>query len=108
MAPRYTGNPSGRARQPEQWTRAHSGPPPGHLGPSRRSRVGVRFRKAKAKRPLEGLTWQQLHAEREKWQGAQQAQIELEVAARQLDATQSIKASSKRLEIATWTLVVSS
>ena len=67
-----------------------------------------RRRPAKAKRPLEDKSWADLQHTVESWQGAELRQIELELAARQLDSTESIKASSKRLEVATWILVACS
>jgi hypothetical protein len=51
------------------------------------------------------MTWQQMHDEFNKWADAPLRQIQLELAARQFDATDSISASTRRLEIATWILV---
>jgi hypothetical protein len=67
--------------------------------------AALRANKAIAKRPLENQSWEQLSEELKKWPNESLNQVQLEVGARQVEATKSIAESSKRLEIGTWILV---
>jgi hypothetical protein len=64
-----------------------------------------RQREAKAKRPLEDHSWEELHRGLSGGPDAAQRQIELDAIAREIDATASLQASSKRIEFGTWSLI---
>jgi hypothetical protein len=60
------------------------------------------------KRAYQDKSWDWLHEELKKWPDDSLNQIRLEAEARQVDATNSIAKSSRRLEVSTWILVGSS